>query len=350
MRDKVSKELSAKITHLSALMTLFVVFIHYSSMCENYCGTHRKGFLAMVDYFGQGLTRNAVPLFFIISGILAFWNADQKNGGGALVRGAKKRILTLGVPYVIWNCVASAFFIALEFYNMGSIPSISLTFILKCLFNHQYNGPLWYVQKLLIYSWLAPILYYVIRNRIGFCIAVAVLTLQHVFLHDYLPGLVFYIIGAGIALHAKNRINHPQKNTTAVCALLVFVITQVWRIAAFDAAIPIEVARRTVQYRIIEYLGPIALWFAVDLLPFTKLPVARVERETFSVYVTHIMTLSLVTSTVVNRIVKLPTTSLLYAVFMFFLTPLFIYLATVLLAGMVKKIVPKVYRIAMGGR
>ena len=82
MRDKVSKELSAKITHLSALMTLFVVFIHYSSMCENYCGTHRKGFLAMVDYFGQGLTRNAVPLFFIISGILAFWNADQKNGGG----------------------------------------------------------------------------------------------------------------------------------------------------------------------------------------------------------------------------------------------------------------------------
>ena len=153
-----------------------------------------------------------------------------------------------------------------------------------------------------------------------------------------------------MALHARKSINHPQKNTIAVCALFVFVITQVWRLAAFDASVPIDVARGTVEYRMIEYLGPISLWFAADMLPYEKMPVLRVERETFAVYVTHIMTLSLATSTVMNRIVKLPTTSFLYAVFMFFLTPLFIYLATVLLAGMVKKIVPKVYRIAMGGR
>lgn len=283
----------------------------------------------------------------------AFWRFGmpiKNGGGGTLIGGAKKRILTLGVPYVIWNCVASAFFIALEFYNTGSIPSISFTFILKCLFNHQYNGPLWYVQKLLIYSWLAPILYYVIRNRFGFYIAVVVLTLQHIFLHDCLPGLVFYIIGAGMALHAKNRINYPQKNAITACALVVFVITQLWRIAAFDAAVLIEVARRTIQYRMIEYLGPIALWFAVDMLPFAKMRVLRVERETFAVYVTHIMTLSLVTSTVVNRILRLPTTSLLYAVFMFFVTPLVIYLITVLIAGKMKKLMPNVYRIAMGGR
>lgn len=351
MNQKISKALSAKITHLSALMTLFVVYIHYSAMSGDiYSGDQSAVWLALVDYFGQGITRNAVPLFFIISGILAFWNAEEENGHRVLIQGAKKRIRTLGIPYVLWNFIAMVFFLTLEFYNTKVLPSLSFAHVFGSLFNHQHNGPLWYVQELLIYSWFAPLLYSVIKKRTGFCIAVAVFTLQYLFTHNIIRGSVFYILGAGMALHARKSINHPQKNTIAVCALFVFVITQVWRLAAFDASVPIDVARGTVEYRMIEYLGPISLWFAADMLPYEKMPVLRVERETFAVYVTHIMTLSLATSTVMNRIVKLPTTSFLYAVFMFFLTPLFIYLATVLLAGMVKKIVPKVYRIAMGGR
>lgn len=351
MKDRISKELSAKITHLSALMTLFVVFIHYSAMNGDlYSDDQNALWLALVDFFGQGITRNAVPLFFLISGILAFWNVEAKNGQSVLIQGAKKRIRTLGIPYLLWNCIATVFSLVLEFCSTKSMPSISFAYILRCLFNHQHNFSLWYVQKLLTYSWLAPVLYYAIRKRIGLYTVLAVSLLQHVFLYDFLPGFVFYVLGAGLALHAKKRINHPHKNSVAVCALVVFVIIQVWRITAFDASVPIDVARGTIEYRMIELLGPIALWFAVDMVAFAKIPVLCVERETFAVYVTRVMTLSLVTSTVMNRILKLPTTSLLYAIFMFFLTPLVIYLVTVLLAGVMKKIMPKAYSIAMGGR
>ena len=61
----------------------------------------------MVDYFGQGISRNAVPLFFVISGMLAFWNVEAKNDRKAFVKGAAKRFWTLGIPYVIWNCMVT---------------------------------------------------------------------------------------------------------------------------------------------------------------------------------------------------------------------------------------------------
>ena len=80
MGIKISRELSTRITHLSALMTLFVVYIHYSAMCDAFCGEQDAWWLILEDYFGQGLTRNAVPVFFIISGILAFWNVTMETG------------------------------------------------------------------------------------------------------------------------------------------------------------------------------------------------------------------------------------------------------------------------------
>ena len=153
-----------------------------------------------------------------------------------------------------------------------------------------------------------------------------------------------------MALHMKDKINNPQNKSVAVAALAVFVITQVWRILIFDASIPIAVARTTLPYRTIELLGPIALWFAADLIPFKRIPILSIEKENFAVYVTHYMTVSVVTSTAVNSLLQLPTASLVYAVFMFFVTPLAIYILTVLVAGLIKKLVPNIYRVAMGGR
>ena len=173
--------------------------------------------------------------------------------------------------------------------------------------------------------------------------------IQHLFMYDLLPGSLFYVLGACMALHMKDKINNPQNKSVAVAALAVFVITQVWRILIFDASIPIAVARTTLPYRTIELLGPIALWFAADLIPFKRIPILSIEKENFAVYVTHYMTVSVVTSTAVNSLLQLPTASLVYAVFMFFVTPLAIYILTVLVAGLIKKLVPNIYRVAMGG-
>ena len=86
---------------------------------------------------------------------------------GVDITSTRRRLRTLGIPYLIWNSVATIFYILLEWRNTGSLPSLSGMFIIDCLFNNRYNGPLWYVQKLLIYSWIAPALYYVIRKRGG---------------------------------------------------------------------------------------------------------------------------------------------------------------------------------------
>ena len=344
---KISKFLSRKISVLSAMLTLMVVFIHFTASCHLYVGECYSIFAHIQDYIGQGITRNAVPLFFFISGLLAFWYSDSPK---KLMGGAKKRLRTLGIPYLIWNCIATVFFFALDYLNSGAVPTLSVGMVINCILNNQYNGPLWYVQKLLIYSIAAPLIFLVIKDRKRF-IAIFVLTLfQQVFLYDYAPGLFFYIAGAGAAVHYKNLLNKKTESKIIVVFTLVFLALQICRINLFDPKVSIDVLRNTTICRLYEVFSPIMLWVVSDIVSFDKTKSTWIEKHTFSIYVTHYMVLSIVTSNTMSSLLHLPTNSFFIALLFLFGMPVSVYTITVLIFHWFSRKCPFVYGFIMGGR
>ena len=162
----VSPELSRKITVLSFLAMIGVIYIHHNAV-EDGAATWNavaQGFLT------RGLTDWAVPFFFVVSG---FWFAR-----GAYVQGRQgfaqlwaKKARTLLVPYLLWAVIGAAIVLPVIVFNnhVTQRPLLSRSVLghdslwgfVDALVGVAGNGPqgnlaLWYVRTLLIFFLLAP--------------------------------------------------------------------------------------------------------------------------------------------------------------------------------------------------
>lgn len=342
----ISAFLSNKITHSSVVFTLMVVFIHYSASCNLFENSNIWD--RIIDYLGQGITRNAVPCFFLISGMLLFWKVDRESNS-CLIKGAQKRIFSLGVPYLIWNLIATIFYFVLDKITKTGDFKFSFIFLLDCIFNQKYNGPLWYVQYLLVFSVCSPLLYYIIRRKNIYAITIALL-LGLWFFYPNALGLIYFCLGAGLAFHKKELLNSHVNKKTLLVYILFFLLLQLYRLGIYNASLEFVEARKQLSYRGYELLSPITLWFALDIIPFDKIRTHSFEKHTFIVYASHYMVVSLATTSIVENILRLPTNNPIYAFVMFVLIPLSIFWGGVLLSILLKKIAPQLHRILVGGR
>lgn len=104
------------ITFLRFPLALAVVMIH----------AHRTELLAAATADTQwwaalvshGITRFAVPLFFVISGYLFFQGLQTWNGG-RFVGKLKRRLVTLLLPFVVWNVAA-----LLLYWLQSALPAL----------------------------------------------------------------------------------------------------------------------------------------------------------------------------------------------------------------------------------
>ena len=161
-----SKQLSRKITVLSFLAMIGVIYIHHNAVEEGAATWNAvaQGFLAC------GLTAWAVPFFFVVSG---FWFAR-----GAFMQGRQgyaqlwaKKARTLLVPYLLWAVIGAAIALPVLMFNnhVTHRPLFDRTFlgqdglweIVSALFGISRGAPsgdfaLWYVRALLIFFCFAP--------------------------------------------------------------------------------------------------------------------------------------------------------------------------------------------------
>ena len=115
-----------------------------------------------------------IVTFFVIAGYLFFTGFDKEN---AYRRKVTSRLKTLGIPYLIWNFLASPWFtaillpvFALFMPWLGSARETSLLEIFMGTPPGFYpaNAPLWFVRELLIVCIISPILWKLINNRHGY--------------------------------------------------------------------------------------------------------------------------------------------------------------------------------------
>ena len=178
---------------ISFLLSILVFFIH-SYFAQEIIG---DSFISVVNhkvsyFFSRSVTQFAVPMFFMMSGITFFKGYNNKK----YLPKIKSRLLTLVVPYLLWNTIwllweiFNSYSFLARFSANGEPFPITLISILKGIFFYGCNNPFWFVFDLIIFSFAAPIVFLIIKNKYVGIISVIILSIVSVF-GIHLPISVF---------------------------------------------------------------------------------------------------------------------------------------------------------------
>lgn len=206
---KLTYESSNTLNYLKCILCIGVVFIHARYFPDlTVLGIQNikeyKVYNAIDSYYNiEFLNCTCVPLFFLISGYLFFYNIPEQYDFGVFKRKWVSRVRSLLVPYLICNGLFLIYVIAIDLLH-GEHVNIS---VLQAFWSYTGGYPLmaptWYLRDLMVVCLFAPIIWLVIR----YTNIILPLTLTICWLTNFwyeVPGLgirafLFFTIGAFIA-------------------------------------------------------------------------------------------------------------------------------------------------------
>ena len=184
--------------------------------------------------------------FFFFSGFLFYHNKKRKFGWSWVSGKYKRRISSILAPYIIWNLVnVAVVLVVTAFFGWMGI-TISRDPIeavekgpLFWFFTGPIDYPLWYVRDLIIFSILAPVLYYPVKNApwITLFVLLALYFAPIFGLRCFLfPSLSFFCIGAWMGIRHDNLVGlcHRFRYPAAVLAVVFLIITTIMYNSGYD--------------------------------------------------------------------------------------------------------------------
>lgn len=278
---------SEKIKNLSFIAIIAVFFIH----------TDCKGERDSLAFFLQELLHTcsnfAVPLFFIISGYLFFYN---KGDIQSIKAGIKKRIWSLFIPYVIW-CSLFIFqiWIASQFktpnndyftilYNGEILRFLKRVYIAPPLAFH-----LWYVRDLLAVVAISPLIFIFQRKRPFVYLIIIVVACGLLKVIPWLSWpLTWFSIGSYFAFSKRDLLELRNKwigLTLFIGYLLIIALlirNDTYPTADKWFALPVFL------------IGIVGLWNVYDLVKAHKYFSSTITEQTFFLYCAHVPFLTIV--------------------------------------------------------
>ena len=232
MKTSKINAITSEIISLSVFLATIIVVIRHSYNAHVYwpliAEISPQDAVTFVQIFNKYATRNAVPLFFVLSGYLFFYNFDLRT---ELLRKWKKRVRSLVVPYLIWNSLLLLLllFILPNVNLLDRLSSIQpLELNAKVVIMHLTLSPavgqFWFIRELIILVLLAPVFYYCFQIK-GLAIIIGLGLFIHwepvdtsVFSSE---GLICYFIGAW-AGHRGIENFQIRKNSVSTLSFFTF--------------------------------------------------------------------------------------------------------------------------------
>lgn len=204
-----------------------------------YCPAGKyKDFEIIHHLFTNELARIAVPLYFLISGILFF---RKPNWGRAIyLSKLKSRIRSLLIPYLFWNlaifvvqAVSQWLFPSMLSGRNKLIADFSLLDYIMMFWNHNHTGvpicyQFWFIRDLIVVVILSPIIYWIIKKM---PIAIAVIGI--LWFSDIWPNIIglgavsvfFFSLGGWLSINRDKLLklfglNNKEIIMTVVCYVL----------------------------------------------------------------------------------------------------------------------------------
>lgn len=273
---------------MSLFFSILVVSMHVSNLeryqVSSFTGFTASAVIAIETFFSSFLANAAVPFFFFSSGFLFF---RKKLSPIEAVKKTHQRLISLGIPYLLWNLIFYVYFLVLTrlpivsgTMNMEFVP-FSIREILESVLLYKYNYVFWFVFQLLLYFCLSPLLAVLLRKKwialltAGFIFVLANFTNQVFTLR--IDGLLYFYFGACVVNYASE------------CSGLVRVLKNKW-ITVFlgIGAFLLYVFAMPYIGRMISLLYPfIVMWCAYIFLPQRIRFIHGLENATFFLYAFH---------------------------------------------------------------
>ena len=336
----------------SFILSILVFLIHISSFAQYPSGDSAISQVNMrVAYFlKESITKFAVPMFYILSGISFFKDYDNKKYPQKI----KSRVFTLFIPYVLWNTLWMVFELicsnsVISHFFVGRQPfDLTFTNVLKGIFFYTCNGPFWYVFNLIIFAIASPLIYEIIRNRYVGMVSIILLCILSLF-GIHLPtavffspnSIIYYMIGGLIGRHYFDFAAQKSNRGLQIGSVLFFVIY----ICAKNIFSPERHITNSAVEVVVFTLCSFAVWNIVDLF-IDRIKPRPVFSRSFAIYAMHVNVSAIITKIVLLCLPRSEWFAIPNFMITFILTVLVINLACVFM----EKYLPKVYSIFMGNR
>lgn len=335
---------------VSFVLSILIFFIH-----SNFASDIGDGSLiSVINYkvsffFSSSITKFAVPLFFMLSGLTFFKGYESKKYLGKI----KSRFFTLVIPYLIWNTIWLLWEIFTSYSFMSKFSAsepfpLTLTNILKGIFFYGCNIPFWFIFDLIVFSLLAPVVFLVIKNKYVGISVVVVLSVASLF-GIYLPtnvfyypmAIVFYLIGAIIGYHffdfAAKKSSKPMQIASYIF-LIAYILAK--------NLVPANLQKDNYLLQVVVYaLAAYSLWNIVDGF-IENLKPRAIYRRSFPIYAMHLNIGIIILKVLSFALPQSEWVLIPRFIIMFILTLIIINLVCAFL----EKFAPKIYGVLMGNR
>lgn len=356
----MNEYLSQKIRVLSLILMVFVVYIHAYNMSVNFQAETlyvAKGYNSLIQNFiSWGIARIAVPMFFLISGYLFFFNIEAGEMD-QLVRKIKSRMRTLALPFLLWSILGILFYLFLQtfppsqrFFSREPIRDYALGDYIYRVFADPVPYQFWYVRDLFILSVFSPLISWLLRNFSPRYLLIAFVLWFIEF--DYIiirpESILFFSLGSLIAIR-KLWILHYQiplaylQVFTAIWFLLIGIKTYMSYLAIESFWI------HNTLMKLSLLCGMLSLWGYLNLHKMNKSLLKWLlflSQYTFFLFATHEPLLK-----IYKRIgYVLLGNSESVALLLYLIIPILLITTCILVGMALKKSLPKVYGALTGGR
>lgn len=243
------------------------------------------------SFIGEELGQIAVPGFFFISGYLFCRSlGGEKITVGDIKRKWKNRLISLVLPYVIWNLIY--YVIYLVFGRAEASPRA----ILDAIVFYGYNPVFWYMQQLIILSVLAPFLYAVLRDSgrksaifLLFLFFVVAANTNTVSVHIVNEDALFYYCCGIVAVTFYDELFESEgrdMHRNLMC-IGIFLFIMLGFVMTVPGVMGDSLALYTGAIVLRRISGLLAVWFLLCCFRLGKGEPAGWMKITFFIYATH---------------------------------------------------------------
>ena len=254
----MDKYISYKIKNISFLLTILVVILHAYNL-ESNPDINTISFIQ--KFISYGIATIAVPIFFMISGFLFFYNFESSVENW--IKKYKSRFKSLFIPYFIWctSCMIILYSIQLipmlkGFFSNMILSEFSFQEILKYTYKYPIPFQLWYISALIECVIISPLIYYIIKKT-GYVSGPILVLLWFFNIIDY--PIALFSIGCFLSIN-NISFNRSVSKLKYITVLLLFVIATIIKtyLSYYDSSYI------GILGNVVILLGVISIWMAYD--------------------------------------------------------------------------------------
>lgn len=350
MPQAVSERFSRKVTVVSFVLAIFVMYIHAKNLVfYDFGDITGTPIYYLNQIFSEILGRVGVPFFFIMSGYWMFRFDIRVNAKSEMSKKLKKKVYTLVIPYLIWNTLGLIFFFTVThipflsaMVNGGKVIHLTFETVFKGVFLQKYYYSFWFMKDLIAITAISPLILLLLRNRRLSCgAAVGLFTLCLSGINLYIcqtTSLLLFLIGGIFAVYHRDFWEQPNRNkceTALWCLLFVIFAAVKWLNVPYSATV-------------FSLVSPILFWKAVDFLNILKVfdrEPCWFCKQSFFIYAAHIIPVE-----AVNGLLSKINNTTAWASVTYMLNPPIVLFLIYITARVMNKICPQIYRLLCGSR